>query len=267
VKPFWIIDAFAAQAFAGNPAAVVLLNETWPDDDWLRSVAAEFNLAETSFVLEPGPGGARGLRWFTPTVEVPLCGHATMATAHALWTARKADIAAPLAFDTKSGRLACQRSADGRIAMDFPACRVRSCTAPSAVLLALGLHAIVSAAEDDRYLVIEVASEANVRAIAPDFALLANGGPLGVCVTARADRAGVDFVSRFFAPRLGVPEDPVTGSAHCRLGPYWADKLGRRALQAEQLSARGGRVGLDILDDRVLLSGLAVATAQGSLLC
>jgi predicted PhzF superfamily epimerase YddE/YHI9 len=265
--PYYVVDAFTQRAYAGNPAAVVFLpGHDWPDKARLSAIAAEFNLAETAFVLEPAPNGSRGLRWLTPTVEVPLCGHATLGTAQALWDSGRQPLALPIPFETLSGRLTCARAADGMISMDFPACPMQPCEVPPALFAALSRPPVVAAAQDDRYFLLETDDEASVRALSPVMAALAAAGPHGVAVTARAQRDSLDFVSRFFAPKMGVPEDPVTGSAHCRLGPYWAAKLGKTQLKAEQVSARGGRLEVEVLGDRVRLGGRAVVVAKGELL-
>jgi PhzF family phenazine biosynthesis protein len=265
--PYYVVDAFTQRAYAGNPAAVVFLpGLDWPDKARLSAIAAEFNLAETAFVLEAAPNGSRGLRWLTPAVEVPLCGHATLGAAQALWDSGRQPLDLPILFETLSGRLTCTRANDGLISMDFPACPLEPCDVPPALLAALSRPVVVAAAQDDRYFLLETDDEASVRALNPVMAALAPAGPNGVIVTARAQRDGLDFVSRFFAPKLGVPEDPVTGSAHCRLGPYWAAKLGKTRLKAEQVSPRGGGLEVEVLGERVRLSGRAVAVAKGELL-
>jgi predicted PhzF superfamily epimerase YddE/YHI9 len=265
--PYFVVDAFTDRAYAGNPAAVVFLpGHDWPDKARLSAIAAEFNLAETAFVLEAAPNGTRGLRWLTPAVEVPLCGHATLGTAQALWQSGRQALDQPLHFETLSGRLSCVRDADGLISLDFPACPVRPCDVPPALFAALTRPNVIDAAQDERYFLLETDDEASLRALSPLMASLAVAGPSGVIVTARAQRDQLDFVSRFFAPKLGVPEDPVTGSAHCRLGPYWAAKLGKTKLKAEQVSSRGGRMDVEVLGERVRLSGRAVAVAKGELL-
>ena len=265
--PYYVVDAFTDRAYAGNPAAVVFLpGLDWPDKARLAAIAAEFNLAETAFVLEPAVNGSRGLRWLTPAVEVPLCGHATLGAAQALWQAGLQPLDRPIHFETLSGRLSCERGQDGLIRMDFPACPLRPCDVPPALLAALSRPAVVAAAQDDRYFLLETDDEASLRALNPVMAALAAAAPMGVMVTAKAQRDGLDFVSRFFAPKLGVPEDPVTGSAHCRLGPYWAAKLGKTVFTAEQVSPRGGRIEVEVLGERVRLGGRAVAVAKGELL-
>jgi PhzF family phenazine biosynthesis protein len=260
--PFFQIDAFAERPFTGNPAAVVLLDRE-ADAAWMQAVAAEMNLAETAFVA---PGAAAfGLRWFTPVAEVDLCGHATLAAAHALYETGRLPADAPARFDTASGRLTVRR-ADGGLAMDFPATPPAACEAPPALAEALGAWPRWTGRS--RFdLVAVLDDETAVRTLAPDLAAVARLDGRGLIVTARADGgAGYDFVSRFFAPQVGVPEDPVTGSAHCALAPYWAGRLGRTALVGLQASARGGLVGVRLEGDRVVLTGRAVTVLRGELL-
>jgi predicted PhzF superfamily epimerase YddE/YHI9 len=260
------VDAFTDAAFAGNPAAVCLLT-TPREDDWLQAVAAEMHLSETAF-LRPHRDGAYRLRWFTPTHEVDLCGHATLAAAHVLWTEGLLAPDAPARFRTASGDLSAARDADW-ITMDFPADPPRPVDPPVSLLDGLGATDPVYTGRSDRDFVVHLSSAAAVRGLAPSLPALAALEARGVVVTAAADGADADFVSRFFAPGVGVPEDPVTGSAHCALGPYWADRLGRTALTGRQVSDRGGtvRVALSSPDaDRVDLSGRAVTTRRGRLL-
>jgi predicted PhzF superfamily epimerase YddE/YHI9 len=266
--PLFHIDAFTDRPFAGNPAAVCVLAQP-RDDDWMQSVARELNLSETAFLLRSGP--VWGLRWFTPSVEVDLCGHATLASAHALW---EADLApGPLAFDTRSGRLASSKKKDGSIELDFPAEPAAASPAPPAILAALNVETALWTGHNRFDFVLELADELSVRAVAPDFRALAAacGGSRGVIVTARSSRADCDFVSRYFAPAAGIDEDPVTGSAHCCLGPLWADRLGRPDLVGYQASRRGGFVSVRVLDaeagagGRVALGGRAITVARGEL--
>ncbi len=226
----------------------------------MQAVAAEMNLSETAFVTPGGDTGSWGLRWFTPAVEVALCGHATLASAHVLWT-EGVDAAGTLIFDTASGPLTC-RTTDGRIEMDFPAL-VLEAADPGEAGDRLGVDASGAARTTDGWLIVEVSPD-TVRSHRPDPAdLTAAGG--AVILTARGDRPGVDVVSRVFVPGAGVLEDPVTGSAHCALAPYWADRLGA-ALSCEQASDRGGTVGTELRGDRVLLRGRAVTVSRGELL-
>jgi PhzF family phenazine biosynthesis protein len=258
--PLFHVDAFTSAAFRGNPAAVCLLAAPRPTR-WLQAVAAEMNLSETAFV-QPTARGFR-LRWFTPKVEVDLCGHATLAAAHVLWTEGLAPGGAVLRFATRSGVLTATKSG-ARIELDFPARPAEACRPPAGLAKALGAVPQTVARNQDDYLV-ELRDEATVCGLQPDFAALAKLPVRGIAVTARVLR-GLDFVSRFFAPRVGVPEDPVTGSAHCALGPFWAAKLGRTTLRGFQASARGGIVEVELRGERALLRGEAVTVVRGQLL-
>jgi predicted PhzF superfamily epimerase YddE/YHI9 len=260
------VDAFTAEPFRGNPAAVCLPDRELADA-FMQSVAAEMNLSETAFPVPQGEGWR--LRWFTPKAEVDLCGHATLASAHVLWETGRLPLNRPAVFATRSGRLTCVRRG-GWIEMDFPA---EPADALGDAALAAELAAALNAAGrvvgrkrnrmDD---LVELDSPAAVRAITPDFARLAALPARGVIVTARSDDPRYDFVSRFFAPAVGVNEDPVTGSAHCCLGPYWAAKLGKPDLLAYQCSPRGGVVRVSVRGDRVLLGGQAVTVQRAQLL-
>jgi len=271
------VDAFTAAPFAGNPAAVCLLSES-RDADWMQDVAAEMNLSETAF-LRAQPDGSYRLRWFTPTHEVDLCGHATLASAHVLWAEGFLASDAEARFETKGGRLTATR-AEGWITMNFPADPPSSVEPPPALLDALDLMDPLYVGRSERDYVVCCDDEETVRTLDPDLTALASIDTRGVIVTApRAgrDRSGrrppaeqeaFDFVSRFFAPGVGVPEDPVTGSAHCALGPYWAEQMDRTTLTGRQVSSRGGtiRVYLDNPDaDRVALSGRATTVFRGRL--
>ncbi len=269
--PLLQVDAFADRPFAGNPAAVCLLPPgSTVGDDWMQSVAREMNLSETAFLV-PSAERSFGLRWFTPKVEVALCGHATLASAHALWETGVLAPAEAARFDTQSGRLTCRQSASGRIEMDFPAKLAAPAEAPAALLPALGVAAEQSVAvlRNAFDYLVEVDSEATVRALDPDHGRLRSLPVRGVIVTSRAGEGGPDashdFVSRFFAPGSGVDEDPVTGSAHCALAPYWAAKLGRNELVGYQASPRGGTVWTRLEGDRVVLGGYAVTVLRGLL--
>jgi len=258
------VDAFTHDAFAGNPAAVCLLPGARPDA-WLQNVAAEMNLSETAF-LRPHRDGAYRLRWFTPSHEVDLCGHATLASAHVLWTEGVLAPDAPAEFDTASGRLTATREADW-ITMDFPTDPPRPLDPPPSLLDALAVTDPVYTGRSERDFFVHLSSAEAVRALDPALPVLAGFDARGVIVTAAGDE-DVDFVSRFFAPSVGVPEDPVTGSAHCTLGPYWAERLGRSSLRARQVSARGGAVRVTCTEpeaDRLSLSGRAVTTLRGRL--
>ena len=260
--PLWIVDAFAEKPFTGNPAAVCLLDAP-REVAWMQHVAAEMNLSETAFVV-PRAGGEDGfdLRWFTPTVEVELCGHATLASAHVLWEMRRLERDRVARFHTKSGWLsAAARGAE--IELDFPAKDVTAVTPPRGLVEALGAAPVFVGSNKMDFLV-ELETDEHVRSVAPDFELLKQAEARGVIVTAPGSGRH-DFVSRFFAPRAGVREDPVTGSAHCALGPYWSAKLGRTELSGFQASRRGGVVRTTVRGDRVLLGGLAVTVVRGAI--
>lgn len=259
--PIFQVDAFTREPFAGNPAAVCLLAQA-ADAGWMQRVAGEMNLAETAFLHAEAEGYR--LRWFTPAVEMPLCGHATLASAHVLWEAGREPAGRPIVFETLSGRLGAVRQGEW-IELDFPAEPAVPVSAPSGLLAALGVEAVHVGRNRLDYLV-EVASTAAVRAARPDLARLRELPGRGVIVTARADDGVHDFVSRFFAPAAGIDEDPVTGSAHCALGPYWASRLDRKDLLGYQASARGGVVRVRVAGDRVLLGGQAVTVLRGELL-
>ncbi|MGI5285925.1 PhzF family phenazine biosynthesis protein [Nonomuraea polychroma] len=247
------VDAFTGRAFQGNPAAVCLL-ETPVTDSWMQSVAAEMSLSETAFLL------GDSLRWFTPAVEVTLCGHATLATAHVLYSTGAAT--GQLEFKTAGGTLTVNRLPDGMITMDFPAKEVTPVTVPEGLEKALGVTP-VRVGKSQLDLLVEVDSEKTVRNLSPDITALTTVDARGVIVTAAG--TDTDFVSRFFAPKVGVPEDPVTGSAHCALSPYWSARLGRASLVGAQLSKRGGLVQVTLDGDRVHLAGQAVTVLSGTL--
>jgi predicted PhzF superfamily epimerase YddE/YHI9 len=241
-----VVDAFTATPYSGNPAAVAKVTE-FPDVEVMQRIAAEMNLSETAFVAERADG-AWELRWFTPTLEVDLCGHATLATAHVL--------GGSATFHTKSGVLRCTRARDGWIEMDFPTDPPTSLPPPSEVVF----DNLEWWGTGRALFVAELGSADDVRGYVPDLsALAALGAP--VIVTAPGDRDGIDCVSRVFAPTLGIAEDPVTGAAHCALGPYWAPRVGRTELVGEQASRRGGTVRMRVLGDRVVLGGQAVTVA------
>jgi PhzF family phenazine biosynthesis protein len=255
------VDAFSDRPFRGNPAGVCLLDGP-ATTDWMQSVAAELRHAETAFIYSEADGHL--LRWFTPTVEVALCGHATLATAHVLYSL---GATGSLTFETRGGTLRTERGSDGMIRMDFPAQPVTPVEPPTGLAEALRVSPVgVWRGEFD--LLVEVESARAVRRVAPDFARLARIDARGAIVTAASDPADgpdVDFVSRFFAPACGVDEDPVTGSAHCALAPFWGDRFGRLALIGAQLSARGGIVRATRHGDRVELAGHAVTIWSGNL--
>ncbi len=266
VMKIFQIDAFASEVFRGNPAAVVPL-DAWLPDARMQAIAAENNLAETAFFVPTKDG--YHLRWFTPSQEVPLCGHATLASAFVIFA--EIDAIEVVRFQTQSGLLTVRRSGE-MLQMDFPRYVLAPVEAPPALLTGLRLpprevfktlaHSQDQAAtEIDYYAVYD--TEAEVRALAPDFAALSQLNLLGVVVSAPGD--GVDFVSRYFAPRLGIPEDPVTGSIHCALVPYWAARLGRRTLRARQVSQRGGDLFCEVTENRVLIAGSAVKYLEGEI--
>lgn len=250
------VDAFTDRPFAGNPAAVCLLDEA-RDDAWQQQLAAEMNLSETAFVRRHGDMFA--LRWFTPVVEVDLCGHATLASAHVLWQQGHVDHDQAIRFMTRSGVLTVTRRGEW-IDMDFPTDPPQPCAAVPALEAALGVKAAETMRGRFDYLVT-VADQNTLRRLAPDMQALARIETRGVMVTCAGSDA--DFVSRFFAPAAGIAEDPVTGSAHCCLGPYWQARTGKSALRAYQASPRGGWVHVQCRGERVLLAGQAVTVASG----
>lgn len=254
------VDAFTDKPFSGNPAAVCILPHSH-SERWMQNVAREMNLSETAF-LEPEPDGYR-LRWFTPAVEVDLCGHATLASAHVLWESGHLRADAPARFHTKSGLLTAERKGDW-IEMDFPAMPATAAELPAGLVEALAVRPTYSGRNKFDYL-IEVESEEVVRNLQPDFALLRKIPVRGIIVTGRAGTSGYDFVSRFFAPGSGIDEDPVTGSAHCCLGPYWSSRLNQTDFVAYQASPRGGVVRVGVGRDRVRLAGQAVTVLRGEL--
>lgn len=259
------VDAFTDQAFRGNPACVCILDQTQPES-WMQSLSAEINLSETAYLLKQVEGYQ--LRWFTPKREVSLCGHATLATAHILWTEGYLGADEAVHFNTQSGLLTA-RFKDGWIELDFPARFAVSAETNPALNQALGLTPLHTAKKDSPqgdYYLLEVESEEMVKQLTPDFARLAQVGLRSVIVTSRSQTQGYDFVSRYFAPGVGVNEDPVTGSAHCYLAPYWGKKLGKTKLVGMQVSARTGLVGCDWQAERVILKGQAVTIFRGDLL-
>lgn len=253
------VDAFTTEPFGGNPAGVCLLDAP-ADPAWMQAVANEMNVSETAFVTLEDPARILGLRWFTPTTEVELCGHATLATAHVLWSEGRADDGRPLTFATLSGTLTARRSGD-RIVLDLPPNPPAEAALPPPVVSALGVDPVRTGAGSG-WDVIEVASEKEVAAAEPDMAVLRDLDR-GFIVTARA---GDDVVCRVFVPAYGIDEDPVTGSAQCLLGPWWAPRLGTTEFTVRQLSRRGGTLHLQVGPDRVSVGGSAVTTLRGTLL-
>jgi PhzF family phenazine biosynthesis protein len=256
------IDAFASEPFRGNPAAVCLLDRE-RDAQWMQDVAAEMNLSETAYLLPRGDGSF-DLRWFTPVVEVALCGHATLASAHALWEEQMLSPDVTARFHTKSGLLTAERKGD-RIELDFPATLEERSEPAAGLLESLGIAEAVYVGRNKFDYLVEVASEKMVHALDPDHAQLRRIPVRGVIVTSRATTTDADFVSRFFAPGSGVDEDPVTGSAHCCLTPYWSARLGKGSMIAYQASRRGGYVYVRLAGDRVKLAGHAVTVFHGEL--
>lgn len=265
--PLYQVDAFTSKPFSGNPAAVCLLKEELSSDN-MRKIAAEMNLSETAFVGPPDHDhdGVRKLQWFTPTVEVPLCGHATLATSHVLL--REMGEKAPLRFDTLSGILTVDEEPDGWFRMDFPSDPPHPAEAPEGLLQALGCPPTALTFRGVKLWIVRLETEKHVLAVAPDMAKLAlvdlGDTPLGVSVTAPGTK-GFDFASRFFGPWVGVDEDPVTGMAHTVLGPYWMQELQSEALRARQVSTRGGNLRVRMDGDRVHVGGQAVTVLKGTL--
>ena len=250
------IDAFATRPFTGNPAAVCPLND-WLDDALLQAIAEENNLSETAFFV-PTAKGFR-LRWFKPLREVDLCGHATLAAAHVLFEIL-GYAESVITFETRSGEL-CVRRKEGVLELDFPALDLISCPAPQALIDGLGQRPLEVLSATDYLAVFD--SEETVRSLNPDSSLLKQLDLRGVIVTAPSN--DVDFVSRFFAPKYGIPEDPVTGSAHCALAPYWSKRLNKTTFRARQVSKRGGELSCKLLDGRTLISGAAVTVMESTL--
>ena len=259
------VDAFTDRPFGGNPAAVCLLAEP-REAEWMQLVAREMNLSETAFLhpLSAGGAGEWSLRWFTPAVEVELCGHATLASAHVLWETGRLAPDEPARFHTSSGVLMAERREEG-IELDFPARIATEADLPPGLAEALGVEPRFVGRSRYDYL-LEAPSEEAVRAAVPDHALLRTLPVRGVILTAAAASGPYDFVSRFFAPGAGVDEDPVTGSAHCTLGPFWAGRLGKSSFLAWQASRRGGAVQVRVEGERVKLGGRAVTVLRGQLL-
>ncbi|MEM9643463.1 MAG: PhzF family phenazine biosynthesis protein [Planctomycetota bacterium] len=255
-----VVDAFADRPFAGNPAAVCLLDDK-RDADWMQAVAAEMNLSETAFVTKLDDGFE--LRWFTPAIEVALCGHATLASAHVLWSENLASSNQEIRFHTKSGVLTCVQD-NGLIKLDFPATPAVEAEPPVGLTDALGVAPVFTGKSTYDQIVL-VDSEQTVRGLQPDFGKLGQIQTRGVMVTAVSDDPRFDFVSRYFAPAAGIDEDPVTGSAHCCLGPFWAERFDKTDMTAFQASARGGVVRVEVAGQRVFLGGQAVTMLRGEL--
>jgi PhzF family phenazine biosynthesis protein len=263
------VDAFTDTPFQGNPAAVCFLKEA-RDAAWMQNVAREMNLSETSFLVPRGDGSNGqdwpseiDLRWFTPTVEVDLCGHATVASAHALWETGRLGTSAPALFYTRSGVLTAERRGEWT-ELDFPSLPEQVSAPPAELVTALGVTPTYVGKSRFDYLV-EVESQATLLGVRPDFAMLRRVEGRGVIVTSRSASPQYDFVSRYFAPSFGIDEDPVTGSAHCVLAPFWGTRLGRPEMTGYQASARGGIVRVRLEGDRVRLGGKAVIVLRGEL--
>jgi PhzF family phenazine biosynthesis protein len=258
------IDAFTCEPFHGNPAAVCLLHEE-ADVTWMQAVAAEMNLAETAFLLRR-ESNEFSIRWFTPTVEVPLCGHATLASAHMLWSEGLVSRDETITFHPRDGLLTARRQGEW-IRMDFPALPLDKCEMPDDLADTLGARPLTVLRNQFPAHLVELDSEKTVRELQPDISRMRNS-EFSVCiVTARSDSPGYDFVSRFFAPGVGIDEDPVTGGAHCSLGPYWAKRLGKTELVGHQVSKRGGVVKVRVGEDGVELLGQAVTVMRGEMQC
>lgn len=253
------VDCFTDRPFTGNPAAVCVLESIWPETEWLRKLGAEFNLPATAFIRRCQPRSE--LRWFSPQTELALCGSGTLAAAHIMWETDEQS--ETLAFTTCAGILRARRESDRRITLDFPADSLRPEPIPPILVAALGISP-VRAARGRLDLLVELDSAHAVRGLIPDLATLATLDARGLIVTARGE-GGIDFVSRFFAPAAGIDEDPVTGSAHCTLGAYWASRTGKTALTGLQVSSRPGRIDVTLRDGRVDLTSRAVTISRGEL--
>jgi PhzF family phenazine biosynthesis protein len=263
-QPIVHVDAFTDAPFGGNPAAVCVLSAE-RDERWMQHVAREMNLSETAFlVARRGRDEGFDLRWFTPTHEVDLCGHATLASAHVLWETGELASSAVARFHTRSGLLTAARQ-DAWIELDFPATPDAAVEAPAGLAEVLGVQPLYVGQSRFDYLV-ELADEAAIRGVRPDFARLRAFAARGVMITSRAGEPGVDFVSRYFAPAFGIDEDPATGSTHCCLGPFWSRRLNKRSFVARQISERGGTLKVTLDGDRVRLGGQAVTVLRGELL-
>jgi predicted PhzF superfamily epimerase YddE/YHI9 len=254
------VDSFTDRPFAGNPAGVCIMDEA-ASAKWMQSMAAEMNVSETAFLCAADDG--YNLRWFTPEVEVELCGHATLASAHILWEEGGVSRVREIRFHTLSGLLKAAWI-DGWIKLDFPSEPPRATAVPDGLIAAMGVKAVYVGKNESRYL-IEIEAEEAVRELCPDMGGLNEAGVQRVIVTARAESGKYDFVSRYFAPGIGIDEDPVTGSAHCCLGPYWMDRLGKSELMGYQASRRGGELRVQVAGDRVYIFGQAVTVLKGVL--
>jgi PhzF family phenazine biosynthesis protein len=266
-RPIFVVDAFTEGPFRGNPAGVVPLEPgDSPGADWMQAVAAEMKHSETAYVQRRGDGGF-DLRWFTPEVEVDLCGHATLASAHVLFETQRLASDQAAVFHTRGGELRATHEPDGAVRLDFPTAPPAPCEPPNGLLDALGIAKAESLGTTGQFFMLVVPDAAIVRELAPDFRALADITDVrGVYVTAAGDDGTYDIVSRCFAPRVGIDEDPVTGSMHCVLSAYWCERLGKQELHAHQASARGGAMRVRLEADRTLLIGHAVTRLRGELL-
>jgi PhzF family phenazine biosynthesis protein len=255
------VDAFTVKPFTGNPAAVCILEHA-KDDAWMQAVAAEMNLSETAFLLPKGNG--YHLRWFTPTTEVDLCGHATLASAHILYEFGFYEEDEPIEFFTRSGKLI-SRFDNGFIELDMPRRDPIKIAPPASLIEALGKQPVSTATFEDKSILAEYESDEFIRDFLPDFKKLSTLDFNDVVITARSEDPKYDVISRFFAPRLGINEDPVTGSVHCLLGPFWAEKLGKEKFLAYQASPRGGEVRVRLTKDRAFIGGKAITVLRGDL--
>ncbi len=260
------VDAFASEPFSGNPAAVVVLTKM-KDEAWMQKVAQEMNLSATAFVAPHEDPFKRAwrLRWFTPSAELPLCGHGTLSAAYILWTEGYLRPDLPAVFDTNAGKLSATYELGTWITLDFPTILTETVEPPAGLFDALGIESAVAVARNERYVIVEVDSAETVRTLTPNHAALARLNMRGAIVTTRHDDGQHDIISRYFAPAVGIPEDPVTGSAHCCLAPYWATKLNKTKLLAHQASARSGSLKLALNGDRVKISGKAAIVFRGEL--
>jgi PhzF family phenazine biosynthesis protein len=258
--PIYQVDAFTSEVFKGNPAAVVLLNAP-AEVEWMRNVAGEMNLSETAFVIPVAEG--YGLRWFTPQAEVELCGHATLASAHVLWESGLVLPSAKIRFNTLSGWLRASKNGDW-IELDFPSATVTPGDVSEEIIAALGPVPEIVMHSGEKWL-LEYPDERDIYAMSPDFAALKSRTGRGLIVTARSEKPGIDFVSRYFAPWIGIDEDPVTGSSHTILGPYWSEKLHKNHLTAYQASARGGLLKVRVSGERTYISGQAITVFSGQM--
>lgn len=263
--PFRLVDAFTGTAFAGNPAPVFVLAEA-RDAVWYQAVAIEMNASNTAFLVAPrtGGGGSWSLRWFTPKVEVHLCGHGTLASAHVLWEDGYEPADEAIRFDTLAGELTAFRTRDGLAELDFPAEPLAAMEPPPGLLGAIG-SPVGWLGRGHTFVVAEIESETELRSVTPDLAWLESNLPDPLVLTARSDDPAFDVVSRVFAPAIGIPEDPATGSAHCAVGPHWGRILGMAEMRVNQLSERGGQLTVRVLGDRVRVGGQAITIARGEL--